>query len=81
MTNWADQAQLEAKEERLSCRVCKRLGPIDEGITIWRNGAIIYGICDGCLTGSEFLITPTPKGIEVRGRRTSPIVVSSGGSG
>ena len=72
---WADQAQREAHQELLSCRVCKQTGPIDEAITIWRDGKIIYGICDHCLAGSEFLITPTEKGIEVRGRSRSPIIV------
>ena len=74
---WADQAQREAKLELLSCRVCKQIGPIDQAITIWRDGEILYGICDGCLDSSEFLITSTERGIEVRGRRRRPITVGS----
>lgn len=73
---WAEEAQREAEREVLTCRVCKRSGPINAGITIWRDGSIIYGICDYCLHRSEFLITPTERGIEVRGRSRGPIIIS-----
>ncbi len=73
---WAEQAQREAEQEILTCRVCKQPGPVNEGITIWRDGKILYGICDSCLCRSEFLITPTERGIEVRGKIRSPIIVS-----
>lgn len=74
---WAQQAQREADVDLLCCRVCKKTGPIDKAITIWRDGQIIYGICDGCLNTNEFLITPTERGIEVRGRSRGPIIVGT----
>lgn len=72
---WADEAQREAERDELTCRVCKRTGPIDKAITIWRDGRILYGICDACIATSEFLITPTERGIEIRGRRRRAALV------
>lgn len=74
---WAEQAQREAHQDLLTCRVCKQTGSIDEAITIWRDGKILYGICDNCLAGFEFLITPTERGIEVRGKSRGSIIVGS----
>lgn len=74
---WAEQAQREAGVDLLTCRVCKETGPINEAITIWRDGRILYGICDECLHVSEFLITPTERGIEVRGKSRGPIIVGT----
>lgn len=69
------QAQREADHGVLSCRVCKRLGPLDEGITIWRGGILVYGMCDSCLHDRVFLIKPTERGIEVKGKRVAPLVI------
>ena len=74
---WAEQAQREAEREILTCRVCSRPGPINEGITIWRDGRIVYGIGDCCLHRFEFVITPTERGIEIRGKSRGPIIVNT----
>lgn len=66
---WAHVAQIEAEQGILTCRVCKQQGPVEEAITIWRNGAVLYGICDRCLQTSIFHIEPTARGVEVRGIR------------
>jgi hypothetical protein len=72
---WAEQAQHEAEREILTCRACNKSGSIDEGITIWRNGKIVYGIGDCCLHRFDFLISATERGIEIRGKSRGPIVV------
>ena len=74
---WAENAQREADLGKLTCRACRKIGSLDEAITIWRNGILVYGIGDCCLAKSEFLIRPTELGIEIKGRSTSPIIVGT----
>ncbi len=73
--DWVEQAQREAELDLLTCRVCSITGPIDKAITFWRNGRIMYGIGDCCLERFQFLITPTERGIEIRGKARGPIIV------
>lgn len=75
--DWAALAQAEAERGVLTCRVCKRQGPIEDAITIWRNGSVLYGICNACCSDNLFLITPTERGIEVRGKSRTPLVIST----
>jgi len=74
---WAEKAQQEAAQEVLCCRKCKVLGPIDRAMTVWRNGYLLYGICDDCTARNEIVIRATERGIEVQGRERSPIVLSN----
>ena len=72
---WARQAQLDAERGVIECRMCRRRAGLDETVTLWRNGALVFAVCDRCAGSHDILMTPTDAGIEVRARRRAPIVV------
>ena len=75
---WARQAQLDAERGVIECRMCKRRSGLDEALTLWRNGVLIFAVCDRCSCSHDVLLTPTDAGVEVRARRQRPLVI--GGS-
>jgi len=72
---WVQQAQLDAERGVIECRMCHRRSGLDQTLTLWRNGALVFAICDRCAGGHDVLLRPTEAGIEVRGRRREPIIV------
>ena len=72
---WARQAQLDAEHGVIECRMCRRRGGLDETLTIWRDGALVFAVCDRCSTSHDVLLTPTEAGVEVRARRRRPLVL------
>ena len=72
---WARQAQLDAEHGVLECRMCRRRSGLDETLTIWRDGALVFAVCDRCSTSHDVLLTPTEAGVEVRARRRGVLVV------
>ena len=72
---WARQAQLDAERGVIECRMCRRRAGLDETLTLWRNGALVFAVCDRCSTSHDVLLTPTEAGVEVRARRRSPLVL------
>ena len=73
---WVRQAQLDAERGVVACRMCKAQVGLDQVITLWRNGALVFAVCDGCAATHEILIRPTEAGLEVRGRFRHPVVAS-----
>jgi hypothetical protein len=73
---WVRQAQLDAERGVFECRMCRRRSGLDEALTLWRNGTLVFAVCDRCAARHDILLTPTEAGIEVRARRREPIVVS-----
>jgi len=73
---WVRQAQLDAERGVIACRMCKAQVGLDQVITLWRNGALVFAVCDGCAATHEILMRPTDAGLQVRGRSRQPIVVS-----
>jgi hypothetical protein len=76
---WARQAQADAELGVLECRTCRMRVGLDRCLTVWRNGVLVFGICDGCAATHHVLFTPTELGIEVRARRKEPYVILGGG--
>ena len=72
---WAKQAQLGAERGVIECRMCRRHSGLDETVTLWRNGILVFAVCDRCAGSHEILLSPTDAGIEVRARRRGPIVL------
>jgi len=72
---WARQAQLDAERGVIECRMCRRRAGLDETVTLWRDGALVFAVCDRCAGNHDILMTPTDAGIEVRARRRTPIVI------
>ena len=74
---WVRQAHLDAERGVIECRMCRQRAGLDESMTLWRDGALVFAICDRCAGGHDVLISPTDAGIEVRARTRLPIVVGS----
>jgi hypothetical protein len=74
---WVAQAQAEAERGVLHCRMCRRHGPLDEAFTLWRNGVLVFAVCERCACSHDVLIRPTEAGIEVRGRARTPLALRS----
>ena len=74
---WVRKAHLDAERGVIECRMCRQRAGLDESMTLWRNGALVFAICDRCAGSHDVLISPTEAGIEVRARSRLPIVVGS----
>jgi len=72
---WAAQAQALAEQGFVECRMCRRREDLAGALQLWRNGEIVYAICERCAACSDILITPTERGVEVRGKRRRPYVL------
>ena len=75
---WIAQACADAERGVIECRMCRRGGPLDESLTLWRNGALVFAVCDRCSRSHDVLIRPTDAGIEIRGRARAPLIVRGG---
>jgi hypothetical protein len=74
---WVAQACADAERGVIECRMCRRRGPLDEALTLWRNGVLVFALCDRCAGSHDVVIRPTDAGIEVRGRTRGPLIVRS----
>lgn len=72
---WAQQAQLDAERGVIECRMCRRHTGLDETTTLWRNGLLVFALCNRCSASHDIVLTPTEAGTEVRARRRGPVVV------
>lgn len=72
---WFKQAQLDAERGVIECRVCKRRAGLEETTTLWRNGALVFALCDRCSGTHEIHMRPTNRGVEIRGRQITPITL------
>jgi len=72
---WVTQAQADAERGVIECRICKHQSPLDEAITLWRNGFLVFAVCDRCSGCHDVVIRPTGAGIEVRGMSRGPLVI------
>ena len=52
---------------------------LDETTTLWRNGHLVFALCDRCAGAHDVLMRPTPDGIEVRARSRTPLIVGGHG--
>jgi len=75
---WVRQAELDAERGVIECRMCKARVGLDQAITLWRNGTLVFAVCDGCAADYEILMRPTEAGVEIRGRARQPIVIGGG---
>ena len=75
---WARQAQLDAERGVIECRMCRRRSGLDEAVTLWRNGVLVFAVCDRCAATHDILMRPSEAGIEVRARKRAPIIVGGG---
>ena len=75
---WARQAQIDVERGVIECRMCRRRAGLDEALTLWRHGALVFAVCDRCSTSHDVLLTPTEAGLEVRARRRRPVVIGGG---
>jgi hypothetical protein len=76
---WVRQAHADAERGVIQCRMCKQCADLDEAITLWRNGTLAFAVCDRCASKHDILMTPTSRGIEIRAKAQSPIVIRGNG--
>lgn len=72
---WLRQAQLDAARGVIACRMCKATQGLDETVTLWRNGALVFAVCDTCASRHDILMSPVEDGVEVRARARAPLVI------
>ncbi len=72
---WVQQAQVDAERGVIACRLCKRHAELDESTTLWRNGLLVFALCDRCAQANDVRFTPTETGVEVRAKRRGPLIV------
>ena len=72
---WARQAQLDAERGVIECRMCRRRSGLDETLTLWLGGVLVFAVCDRCAASHDIVMRPTEAGIEVWGRRRGLLVL------
>lgn len=72
---WLQQAQLDADRGVIECRLCRRRAGLEATTTLWRNGLLVFALCDACAGSNDIVFRPTDAGVEVRARRRGPLVV------
>ena len=75
---WVQQAQLDAERGVIACRMCQRHAGLDETTTLWRNGQLVFALCDRCASCHDVVFSPTEAGVEVRAKRRATLVVGGG---
>ena len=75
---WVQQAQADAERGVIECRMCRSHAALDETTTLWRNGLLVFALCDRCASSHEVVFSPSEAGVEVRARRRGPLVVGGG---
>lgn len=72
---WVQQAQADAERGVIECRVCRIRASLGAATTLWRNGLLLFAVCDPCAQSHHVLMTPTERGVEVRAKVKSAIIV------
>ncbi len=75
---WVRQAQADAERGVIDCRMCRRHSGLEETTTLWRNGLLVFALCDRCAGAHDVVFSPTAAGVEVRARRRGPLVIGGG---
>jgi len=73
---WVKQAQLDAERGVIECRACRRCAGLEDTITLWRNGVLVFAVCHRCTESSDIVMRPTERGVEVRARPRTPLIVN-----
>jgi hypothetical protein len=76
---WFAQAQADAERGVIGCRLCLKPAGLEAVTTLWRNGQLVFAVCDACATHHHILMTPTERGVEVRAKTKSPVIVRGRG--
>jgi hypothetical protein len=72
---WVSQAQKDAERGVLECRMCRTRGPLDEAITLWKNGTLLFALCARCTRSHDVLIRNVERGVEVRAKGRGPLLL------
>ena len=72
---WAKQAQLDAERGVIACRMCRCHAGLDETTTLWRDGVLVFALCDRCSQSHDVLMRPRADGIEVSARQRTPLLI------
>jgi len=71
---WVRQAQYDAERGVIECRVCRQTRGLDETTTLWRNGLLVFALCDRCVQRSDLLMRSTERGLELRALQRGSII-------
>lgn len=74
---WLQQAQLDAERGVIECRMCKRRSNLEATTTLWRDGVLVFALCEHCAGSHEIHMRPTARGVELRGRRVAPLLLET----
>ena len=72
---WLKQAQLDAARGVIACRMCRGVHGLDETVTLWRNGVLVFAVCDTCSCRHDIVMSPVEAGIAVRACARGPLVI------
>lgn len=70
---WFRQAQLDADRGVIECRMCHKKSGLDRTVTLWRDGNLVFALCDACAATHDILFKTTDQGIEIRAKFQKPI--------
>ena len=65
---WVRQAQLDAERGVIESRMCQRKRGLDESTTLWRDGTLVFALCDRCVDRWDLLLRSSERGLEIRTR-------------
>jgi hypothetical protein len=76
---WLREVEADAERGVIQCRICKAKGPLDAAVTLWRNGRLVFAVCDGCAKRHDVVMSPVEHGVEVRARARAAIRIGHNG--
>lgn len=50
---------------KMRCRCCHHVVELDRALSVWRNGQLVFGVCDDCCVANVLMIGATERGIAV----------------
>ncbi len=57
------------------CRVCKKIGPLGKFLTCWKDGHIVFAICEDCMGSSVIVMERVSAGYKIKASRKSAITL------
>lgn len=57
------------------CRVCKKIGPLGKFLTCWKDGHIVFAICEDCMGTSVIVMERVIAGYKIKASKKSAITL------
>lgn len=57
------------------CRVCHKIGPLGKFLTCWKDGNLVFAICEDCMGSSVIIMEAVSAGYRIKASKKSAITL------